>query len=207
MKAQNFRRNSGIILAASLLLFAVVFGACDSLQSSINEETPPVLKIIIKPDFKNIRGISIGIFNFNNCDRSDILGHAFAQYSRRHLLEHKFMQVVGLSGIMPENVQDAIEVGRSEGYDLILTGYVSEYYYGGLSSDSRVSVSIRIIDVRTEAILGYINGRIEGRYEERFDYIVYKKESREAPLPSLLGAKVIEKILNEITGNSEIPEK
>jgi len=207
MKAQNFRKNSGIILAASLLLFAVVFGACDSLQSSIHEETPPVLKIIIKPDFKNIRGTSIGIFNFNNCDRSNKLGHAFAQYSRRHLLERKFMKVVDLTGIMPENIQDAMEVSREKGYDLILLGSVNEYYYGGLSSASKVSISVRVIDVRTESTLGDIVGIMKDRYEERFDYIFYKRESREATSPSLLAAKVMEKILNEITGTPEIPEK
>jgi TolB-like protein len=117
------------------------------------------------------------------------------------------MKVVDLTGIMPENIQDAMEVSREKGYDLILLGSVNEYYYGGLSSASKVSISVRVIDVRTESTLGDIVGIMKDRYEERFDYIFYKRESREATSPSLLAAKVMEKILNEITGTPEIPEK
>lgn len=207
MKNPIIAKSSSVILAASLLFFAMAFAACDSLKTSIYGYGPPVLEIVIKPDFEKIKGLSIGIFNFNNRDRSDKLGHAFAQFSQRHLLEHKFMEVVDLTGILSEGIQDAIEVGRNKGYDLILLGSVNEYYYGGLSADSKVSISIRIIDVRTEAVLGYVTGRMEGRYKERFDFIVYKKDSKEAPSPSLLGAKVMQEILNLVTEPPATPEE
>lgn len=207
MKEINVKGCPGVILVLSLLFITLAFNGCDSLKTSIQGDKPPVIETVVKPDFDNIKGSSIGIFNFNNCDNSDKLGLAFAEFTRKYFLEHKFMKLIDLAGIMPEGIKDAVEIGRNMGYDLILLGSLNEFFYGGLSADSRVAVSVRVIDVRTESLIGHISGSMEGRHKDRFDYIFYKKESSEAPSPNLLAAKVMQEILNSLIQPSVPPEK
>lgn len=193
-------RNSKLSLAASLsLLVIIVFSGCAAFKSPVTGYDTPYVKIIIKPDVEKLRGSSIGVFDFSSSDQSQGLGRSIAQNTHKYLLKYKFMRLVELARICPAGIENAIEIGRSKGCDLILLGHVDEFLYGGLNTNSKVSISIRVIDVRTKVTLWYITGRMEGRYEEHSDYILFTKDTREAPPPRILCAKVMRELLGVLT--------
>jgi len=93
------------------------------------------------------------------------------------------------------------------GYDLILVGYISDIFYGGISTSSKISISIRIIDVKTKVTLWYAKGHMEGQHEEPVDHIFYVKESKAAPFPSELGGLLVKELLNKIKGVAQVQHR
>ena len=192
-------KNSKRLFIVFLLILPFFISNCTSLKSQSRGYDRPDIEIIIESEPKKIKAASIGIFDFNNPTELIDLGCGLAQLAHKHLLKNSFIQLVELTRMYPGNVEDAIKIGRNKGYDLIFLGYINDFFYGGLSANSKVDISIRVIDVRTKVTLWYITGHMEGQYKKLTDYILFVKDSKEAPSPYLLCSVVMNELLNILT--------
>ncbi|MDY6972806.1 MAG: hypothetical protein SV775_10805 [Thermodesulfobacteriota bacterium] len=194
--------HSRIASWGSLLLIVLILGGCTTSNSHFGLNADPYVRIITRPDTKNLWAGSVGIFNFNLCNSRlpDKLGGELAQFTYRHLLRHQFATLVELAGRHASSIEEAVDLATQKGYQLILLGDLADFFYGGQIANSRVSMSLKVIDVRTGITIWYISGRIEAPYEESADYLFFVKEGKDAPSPRLLSAVVLEKLLDVLIG-------
>ncbi|MCP4714016.1 MAG: hypothetical protein GY868_02780, partial [Deltaproteobacteria bacterium] len=102
-------------------------------------------------------------------------------------------------GISCKTDAEAIAAGRQRGYDVIMQTTILRYSDGGLSTPSSVSLSLKMIDVRSRVTLWYLTGTLEAEPQEVADYIVMLKESQPAAPPTTLSHILLKKMLNKIT--------
>ncbi len=163
--------------------------------------------VTIKHNLEDIQASSIGIFDFGHSSQLQGLGTSLAQITTDYLLSKKFIRQIELVEKRAGTVDQCIKIGSKMGYDLILVGYISDIFYGGISTSSKISISIRIIDVRTKVTLWHANGHMEGQQEELADYIFFIKESKAAPFPSELGGLLVKELLNEIKSVAQVQHR
>jgi hypothetical protein len=178
-----------------------------SLQNCITSKPDLQTNVIIKHNLEDIQISSIGIFDFSYSSQLQGLGTSLAQITKDYLLSKKFIRQIELVGKRAGTIDQCIKIGSKMGYDLILVGYISDIFYGGISTSSKISISIRIIDVKTKVTLWYAKGHMEGQHEEPVDHIFYVKESKAAPFPSELGGLLVKELLNKIKGVAQVQHR
>jgi hypothetical protein len=167
----------------------------------------PFINVITKHNLEDIQASSIGIFDFGHSAKIKGLGAGFAQFTKDYLLSKKFIRLIELVNKRAGTVDQCIKISREMGYDLILVGHITEIFYGGINTNSKISISIRIIDVRTKVTLWYAKGYMEGQYEEPADYIFFINGSKAAPFPSELGGLLVKELLNEIKSVGQVQHR
>ncbi|MDY7032275.1 MAG: hypothetical protein SVY10_10285 [Thermodesulfobacteriota bacterium] len=182
-----------LLLLACLLL---LLPNCTSVSSESRINSEPEIEIIVKPRLKEIEIANIGIYYFNSSSRYGNLGSILAKHVRMHLQTLQLMRGVELAGSYNDEDEDPIEIAQQKGYNLILLGYIHEFFYGGLIGDSRVDISMRIIDVQTKATLSYVRGEIDAPYVQSTDCLFFRVKTQEPLPPDVLSVKLIEKLVN-----------
>lgn len=200
MNPHFIKKRSIFILTAFILLLALNLQGCSMLQYHSKTYNRPFVNVIIKHDVEDIHAAKIGIFDFGHSAKLEGLGASLAQITRNYLLSNKVIGQIELIGKQAETDDHCIQIGKTMGYDLIFIGHINDIFYGGINSNSRISISIKIIDVQNKTILWYSKGDMEAEYEELADYIFFIKGSRPAPFPSELGGVLINALLRETVG-------
>jgi len=199
---QSSNKKLSRLILTSFVLFLIF-----SLQNCMTLIHHPQTNVIIKHNLEDLQASSIGIFDFGHSAELKGLGSGFAQFTKDYLLSKKFIRLIELVEKRAGTVDQCIKIGREMGYDLILVGYITEIFYGGISTNSKISISIRIIDVRTKVTLWYAKGYLEGQYEEPADYIFFINGSKAAPFPSELGGLLVKELLNEIKSVGQVQHR
>ena len=158
----------------------------------------PLINVYIQPEYQDVRATTIGILNFNGFEKGDV-GAALAKNACDYLKKYEYIKSVNLLTKYPLNIEEAVKAGKDNQNNFILYGHVDEFVHGGSTSDSRVAMTIKIIDVRTERTLWYVEGSMNGEHQEYTDYFFYSKESAPAPSGYRLCSIVLEEILFVIT--------
>jgi len=161
----------------------------------------PLININIQPTQPaNIRADSIGIFNFKYLDEGENsqLSFAFAEFLQAELLKRNFIRVVGTTKCNFGNVDQAVELGRRMGYDLILIGTINKYYAGMRSSDSEVSITLKIIETKSSATLWYLTGRMAAKYHPGADYLFFQTDTKMATSPKILGQSILKRMAKTV---------
>ncbi|MDY6861744.1 MAG: hypothetical protein SV062_02015 [Thermodesulfobacteriota bacterium] len=188
-----------LVLTVFLLFIASALSDCAFLR--VHDKyfnNKPVIEKIIKPHVKPLKVNSIGIFNFNHSTKINDIGYNFSEKIHKRLLKYHFVNQLILTGIDSISEIDSVNIGKRKDYDLILLGCIDELSYGGLTDCSKVDISLKIIDVRTNIILCYIRGHIDRGYEKSFDKIFLKKESKESPSPYKLADVVLDGLVDTL---------
>ena len=187
-------RRISIYAFTAVALFFFMTG-CGSVYKN------PLIDITIQPtEPGNIRANSLGIFNFNYLDEGDNsqLSFAFAEILQAELLKHHFIRVAATTKRSFRDVDQAIEIGRQLGYDLILVGTIDKYYEGMRSSDSEVSITLKIIETQSSTTLWYLTGQMAAKYHPGSDYILFHTDAKPATSPSVLGQSVLKRMAKEL---------
>ena len=200
MNQSSNRKLTRLIPSAFILFLIFNLQNCMFFKHHLQTYNRPFVNVIIKHNIEDIQASNIGIFDFGHSAGLKELGGSFAQFTKDYLLYKKSIRLIELVGKKAGTIDECIKTGRKMGYDLILVGYITEMFYGGISANSKISISLRIIDVRNKVTLWYAKGHMEGQYEEPVDYIFFIKESKEAPPPHELGGLLVKEMLNEIKG-------
>ena len=167
-----------------------------SMESRILSD--PKIEIIVKPMFKDSYVSNIGVFDFRSDKRLGNLGQSLAANVAKHLVTKQSAEGIELAGPYNDEKEDPIDIGERKGYELILLGYINDFFYGGLIGDSRVDISLRMIDVQTRMTLSYVRGEIDAPYIESTDCLFIKIRSQEPPPPDVLSAELIKKLVDAL---------
>ncbi len=155
----------------------------------------PLITINMQPaQPENLRADSLGIFNFYYLDEGENsrLSFAFAEFLQAELLKRNFIRVVGTTKCNYKNADQAVELGRQMGYDLILAGTINKYYDGMRSSDSEVAITLKIIDTESSATLWYLTGQMAAKYHAGSDYLFFQTDTNPATSPEVLSQSILE---------------
>ena len=191
----NIFRNS---ISKRLLMYAFIWmPLCLFSSSCASVYRKPLVNINMQPTQpENIRAESLGVFNFNylNEGENSQLSFSFAEFIQAELLKRNFIRVVETTKYNYRNVDQAVELGRQMGYDLILIGAINKYYEGMRSSDSEVFITIKIIETRSSATLWHLTGQMAAKYDPGSDYMLFQTDTRPATSPIILGQSILKRM-------------
>ena len=180
------------------MMFAfILIPLCFFSSSCASIYKKPLIDINIQPAHpENLRADSLGIFNFYYLDEGENrpLSFAFAELLQAELIKRNFIRVVGTTKCNYKNVDQAVEMGRQMGYDLILIGTINKYYEGMRSSDSEVSITLKIIDTQSSVTLWYLTGRMAAKYHAGSDYVLFQTDTKPATSAEILGQSILERM-------------
>lgn len=183
------------IYASLLIALGFQTSSCTSVYKK------PVITINIKPAAPgNIDAESLGIFNFNYLDEieNSQLSLAFAEFIQAELLRRNFIRVVGTTNSNYRDVDQAVEMGRQMGYDLILIGTINKYYEGMRSADSEVFITLKIIETSTSATLWYLTGQMAAKYKTGSDYALFQTDTKPATSAKFLSQSILKRMAKKI---------
>jgi hypothetical protein len=126
-----------------------------------------------------------------------------AQEVNERLLQAHVAQAIELVDEEVVGLKHALSVGRERGYDLILVGEVRDFIHGSMSADSRVAISIRIIDPLANVTLWYLTGSMNDEPVGFLDFILIWRESKEATSPYQLSSSLLDEMIRIITSPQE----
>ena len=96
------------------------------------------------------------------------------------------------------SIPEAIELAKQDDNDLVLLGYVNSFLDGGLTSNSVVDLSIKIIDVRTRTTIWYLHGQMKGKPGKSIDFLFFKPEKGKAVSPHLLSRRLLHAMIDTL---------
>lgn len=190
-----------------VILVATMLPACAHQGSSGNENIDERVTVIIRPESTLEYAARLGICDFIHYTTIQGLGNHLAEQVHQELLQRQFVRSIERADRKIVSIDEGISVGREKGYDLILFGEVTEFIFGGLSTQSKVSLSLRIIDPQTTVTLWYVTGSLVDKPRQFLDLILIWRESKEAVSPYLLSGTLLKEILAVVAspGNGKIP--
>ncbi|UCD90053.1 MAG: hypothetical protein JSW04_01030, partial [Desulfobacterales bacterium] len=153
---QSFKKKLSKTVSTVFILSSIF-----SLQNCTTSKPHLQTNVIIQQNLENILDSSMGIFDFGHSSQLQGLGTGLAQITKDYLLTKKIIRQIELVGERTGTVDECIKIGSKMGYDLILVGYIGDFFYGGISASSNISISIRIVDVKTKDTLWYAKGHME----------------------------------------------
>ncbi|MFH0728850.1 MAG: hypothetical protein V2B19_21255 [Pseudomonadota bacterium] len=187
-------------LAATIcFLGGIIFlVGCSSITSGRLKNKEPYIHVVKETQLAGVTASRMGIFYFANAFHGEKVGYDVANIAVDHLMSHHFVQNVALTPPAVFDDKLAVKMAVDKQYDIILIGRVDDFYEGGISSDSRVAVSIKILNVRSGQLLWYLTGAIQGKGTDTEDYFLFEKKGCPAPSAYSLVVKLLEAMLNEV---------
>ena len=186
--------------------FIIVSSGCASIQTARKGYDAPLLNIVIEPQnpANNMEG-TLGIFNFSFAEEGPKnYSGAFSEYLQICLLKGRFVRTVERIGSGYHHIDAAVGYGREKGYDLICVGRIDSFYWGGLNTNSKAAMTVKVIDTKSGATLWFIKGQMEGEYLPMADYFFYRKDSRPAPSPVILCQSILDEISNTLVNKANL---
>jgi hypothetical protein len=213
-KLDKTQYTSFIVIAILLMIFSgCTFKSWklhrDSVAHKFVPYSPPWLNtrhargsfhIFKKPNINAYNNEQVGIFSFQPPSYAKGVGFLAATALYQRLLKYKiYGEVIPEinKGDLPLNTQ--VEIAKIKGYDLIITGKVKYYFDGSMVKQSRVDQQIKVIDIKTEEILWFIEVIEVGKpvYEENCR--LFKIRGEEAPSTMELMAVASERLCKVLT--------
>lgn len=183
------------LVTGALVLFLLGFNGCAHEASTREQLGDSTVEVIIEPERALVHNLRLGIFDFIDSTQIKGLGSDMAQQIYEVLLKNRFVQRVERVDKEVSSLEWALDVGRERGYDLIVVGEVDEFMYGGMSADSKASLSLRVLDARDNVTLWYVTGTVADQPQTFLDYVLFWKTSREAASPYHLSRVLIEEMI------------
>lgn len=184
---------------SAILLMVIITTGCTTLQPDKN------LEVSLDLNRKNLDRSSILIFNFKEPSYAAGAGVQTAELFHSRLLKAKKFKVVGLLTDSPwprlgESEEDRIlyllNDEQAKKFDYILVGELIDFYYGGINS-SRVTMKIRIIDVKTKTTI-FLAEDAKGDSGKDPHYPMNTRMTTKANSPQTLAEKIVKEIIKKI---------
>jgi TolB-like protein len=175
--------------------------SCSSTKIESSSYKKPLINVYIEPATpENISGDSIGIFNFNFLKEGENsrLSFSLAEYIQTELLKNNFIRIVETTECGYKNADHAIDIGRQEGYDLIFLGEVDKYFQGMSSSDSEVSITVKLIETRSAATLWYMTGQMAAKQSSSSDFYIFQTDGKPATSPAILSQYILNGMVKKL---------
>ncbi len=144
----------------------------------------------------------VGVFLFEAPTLT--LSRQLAVMTHQHLLNQRRFRFIGLID-QPvvqvgggNSLRRAVSLGRKMGYDLVVVGQCLDLFNGVAVSPSRVSLRLRILDVKRAATLWYIVGRKAVRPRPAIDTPWGEITGRNAPDATALAHYLLRDMLEKI---------
>lgn len=197
------RRRGQMVLHVSSIMIAILvlvsgfvwFSACSTMQfpEHVYERSPNDLH----------RGTAIGVFRFSSPEYAPRSGYAAATMFYKELLERGFTNVGAEFDVQDIRLDNIMEIAEKKNYELIITGEVSYYIYGGGLQASRVDEEIKAIDVLTRETVWHAEVTEIGKPAYAADYIFFSTKAKEASPPAVLMRRNARKFCNMFLTASE----
>ncbi len=194
MHSQKSKRACRLVF----VMFILAAAGCYQSDQMYFPHSRPNVDVVIETPQEDIAASNLAIFNFYHATGIKGLEYYLADYTQGILLDKKLVSEISRLDTHAYSVPEAIERARQEGYDLMLLGYVDHFVDGGLNANSVVSLSIKLIDVRSRRTLWYLRGQIKSQPYAGMDLFLYKMETEKAASPYLLSRKLLEKMLERL---------
>ena len=188
-------KHRSMLRSGSLLILLLVIAGCAHRTPSPGQRNEGAVEIITKSEGVLLRDLRLGIFDFIDATHIKGLGSDLAQQVYQLLLKEHFVHQIERVDKDVSTLAWALDVGRERGYDLVLVGEVREFMYGGLSAHSRVSLSLRMVDPKSDGVLWYIIGTMADEPQTFVDYLLFWRTSKEAASPYHLSNLLIKEMV------------
>ncbi len=110
----------------------------------------------------------------------DVLQHESLSQGISRTIWQQFLSSQAFSAIElaqmspPYRVEYALPIARQKNADFLVGGYVTYYFEGGSTADSRVSLILEVYDVKTNQLIWSVAHAGEMPYETVRDFILFK---------------------------------
>ena len=183
------------VIVTAIVVVLLTLNGCAHDAPSYEQRSESIVEVIIKPDGVLPDDLRLGVFDFIESTQIKGLGSNLAQQAYELLLQERFVHQIGRIDKEVAALEWALDTGQEQGYDLVLVGEVNEFVYGGLSSDSRVSLTLRILDPKANITLWYLTGAMADKPQMFFDYLLFWRTSKEATSPYRLSGVLLEEMI------------
>ncbi|HQO78128.1 MAG TPA: hypothetical protein PLG17_06415, partial [Thermodesulfobacteriota bacterium] len=183
------------------LLMAVlpwIMNGCAHPNSSEPGDNDRQVMVMIEPEKPLGYDLRMGVFDFIHSTEIKGLGTDLANQAYQEFLLKRFVRVVDRIESDVLTCDESIASGKEQGYDLIVFGEITEFLYGGLSADSQVSVSMKVIDLRDKSTLWFLTGSRSDKSTGFLDFVLVWRESEEAESPYVLSRELVRKMVETI---------
>lgn len=157
---------------------------------------PQVLNLT--PAFKPAKFKSAAVFNFQLMDGFKGEGPALADYSADSLIKNRVVEEVERIGQFIIDPAQAASLARREMKQLAVVGSIDEYTYGGLSTESRVAVTLTVVEAATGKVLASLRGALSEPPKRAREMFFYLDSGGPAPLPMHLARRLIDALTGEL---------
>ena len=192
------RNKSTSIVVMAIVIVLLALNGCAHDKNAREQRSEGAVEVVIKPDGTLPDNLRLGIFNFVDATQIKGLGSSLAQQVYQMLLQARFVHQIERIDKDVSSLEWALDAGKDHGYDLIVVGEVNDFTYGGLSADSKVSLSLRILDPPADVTLWYVIGTMADEPEHFLDYLLFWRTSKEATSPYHLSSVLIEEMVGVI---------
>ncbi len=186
-----------------LIMIFVFFNACSIIGIKGSKEYMLPENIYKRPSDDLNREVIIGVFKFWSPEYAPESGYFAADNLYKDLLKSGFRNVTAEFDLYDMSFESIMEIAGKNNYDLIITGEVTYYKFGGTLQESRVDQEIRVIDVLTGEIVWYAEVVETDNPVYAKDYILFSTSGKRATPPAMLARKNARKISNMFLSLSE----
>jgi len=193
-----------------ILFFVVIFvsfNACSIVGIMTSKKVKLPEHIYKRPSDALNKEISVGVFKFWSPEYAPESGYYAADILYKYLLKSGFGNVAAEFDIHDMSFENIMEIAEERNYELIITGEVTYYKFGGELQESRVDEEVRVIDVLTGETVWYAEVVATGSPIYSKDYIFFSTSGKEASPPAMLMRKNARKLSDMFLSLSEDQEQ
>lgn len=107
------------------------------------------------------------------------VSHGISRQIWQQFLREETFSTLELADMEPPYRADlAVPLARRMGADMLVGGYITYYYDGGMNGDTRISVQLEVYDARNGDLLWSLAHAAELPYRAKKDFLVLETRSR-----------------------------
>lgn len=141
----------------------------------------------------------VGLFYFTTPLNVPNVSYPLTKIFYQQFLKHQIFYELELIPETHSTLAEALDVGRSKGYDLIILGQVPYFLDSGTTSKSGLQVDLRILEVKSGATVCYLTDAIGAEPSPMRDFVIWDTKPKPSPsiyaLAQILSDRIIRSLI------------
>ncbi|OPX20392.1 MAG: hypothetical protein BZ151_04070 [Desulfobacca sp. 4484_104] len=191
------RAESGFLLHLALLFsLGLLAGGCNIERPYLLEPLvyAAPTQVFLNPPTRLLLTSRTGLFYFTTPDNVPNVSLPLTEIFYQQFLKKQAFYDLRLIPQTYSTLEEALRIGRLKGYDLILLGQVPYFLDSGTISKSGLQIDLRIIEVKSGTVIGYLSDAVGAEPSPMLDFIIWDTKPKSSPsvyaLAQVLAARV-----------------
>ncbi|MDD3581594.1 MAG: hypothetical protein PHW74_11300 [Desulfobacca sp.] len=186
---------------ALLLSLGVLAGGCNIERPYLLEPLvyAAPTQVFLDPPTGLLLTSRTGLFYFTTPDNVPNVSLPLTEIFYQQFLRKQAFYDLRLIPQTYSTLEEALRIGRVKGYDLILLGQVPYFLDSGTTSKSGLQVDLRIVEVKTGTVIGYLSDAVGAEPSPMLDFIIWDTKSKPSPSVYALAQILANRIADTLT--------